>query len=372
MRPFAVGHLENMRIVIVGGSGNLGTALIRALRADGSPGDEVHVVARRRPDPSAEGADGTGGVHWHAADITRDPLEPVLSGADAVVHLAWLFQPTHSPDVTWKNNAVGTARLLAAARSSRVPVVVTASSIAAYSATRDYARVEEDWPTHGASTAAYCREKAYVERLLDWLEAAAPDTRVVRIRPAFVFQRSAASAQRRLFAGPLVPGALLRPSLVPVLPVPRRLRLQAIHADDVASALASVLRREVTGAFNLAADDVLTAEALAALCDARLLPVPVRLVRGALSAGWRAHAVPAPPELFDALMALPTLDTGRAKTLLGWSPRVSAADAIGELVAGVREGAGGSTPPLDADLGGRGRAAEFATGVGSRADPTDS
>ena len=360
-----------MRIVIIGGSGNLGTALIRALTGPESAGHEVRVVARRRPDPSAEGVDGSGGagVHWHAADITRDPLEPVLTGADAVVHLAWLFQPTHSPDVTWQNNAVGTARVLAAARSSRVPVVVTASSIAAYSATRGYATVDESWPTHGASTAAYCREKAYVERLLDWLEAAAPDTRVVRIRPAFVFQRSAASAQRRLFAGPLVPGALLRPSLVPVLPIPRSLQLQAIHADDVAAAVVSVLQRDVTGAFNLAADDVLTAEALAQLCEARLMPVPVRLVRGALSAGWRAHAVPAPPELFDALMSLPTLDTGRAKTLLGWSPRVNAADAIGELVAGMREGAGGATPPLDADLGGRGRAAEFATGVGSRADP---
>ncbi len=40
-----------------------------------------------------------------AADMATDALEPHLQGADAIVHLPWLFQPTHRPTVTWRVNA---------------------------------------------------------------------------------------------------------------------------------------------------------------------------------------------------------------------------------------------------------------------------
>jgi hypothetical protein len=33
--------------------------------------------------------------------MTSDDLVPHFRGADAVVHLAWLFQPTHDPATTW-------------------------------------------------------------------------------------------------------------------------------------------------------------------------------------------------------------------------------------------------------------------------------
>ena len=46
-----------------------------------------------------------------------------------------------------------------------------------------------------------------------------PAVRVVRIRP-LVFKREAGSEIRRYFAGPFLPGFLLRPSLIPVVPSP--------------------------------------------------------------------------------------------------------------------------------------------------------
>ena len=47
--------------------------------------------------------------------------------------------------------------------------------------------------------------------------------RVVRLRPAFIFQRRSASEQRRIFAGPFVPNWIARPGALPVLPLPRTL-----------------------------------------------------------------------------------------------------------------------------------------------------
>jgi UDP-glucose 4-epimerase len=351
-----------MRIVIIGGTGNIGTALVRALGDD----HEVHVVARRLPPPGADPFEGRAQVH--ARDIARDDLS-LVSGADVVVHLAWLFQPSHQPNVTWESNVLGTVRVLEQLRSSGAGSLVVASSIAAYSPVDGHAVVDETHPTHGSSAAAYCREKAYVERLLDVFERDTPEVKVARIRPAFVFQRASAAQQRRLFAGPLVPGSLLRPAFVPVLPVPSGLRLQTVLADDVGELVRLIVEASASGPFNVAADDVLDGDDLAGLFHARRVPVPAQVVRGAVSAAWHARLAPAPPDLFDALLRLPTLSTQRAKTELGWTPTASAQEALATMLAGMRQDAGGESPPLRSDAGGRARWREVASGAGSREQP---
>ena len=90
--------------------------------------------------------------------------------------------------------------------------------------------------THSPPPAAYGREKAYVERVLDAVELRYPEVRVVRMRPGFVFQFAAGTSQRRIFAGPFVPNLVARPGRLPFLPVPSGLRFQALHTHDVADA----------------------------------------------------------------------------------------------------------------------------------------
>src|SRR5699024_8032552 len=102
-------------------------------------------------------------------------------------------------------------------------------------------------------------------------ELRAPQVRVVRMRPAFVFQPAASHEQRRLFAGPLLPAGALR--ALPVIPDLPGLALQAIHATDVAAAFRSAVVGDVRGAFNLAADPVLDARQLAELLGARVMPL---------------------------------------------------------------------------------------------------
>lgn len=352
-----------MRVVVLGASGNVGTAVLAALSADPEV-EEIRAVARRIPDPP------TPGVDWVRADIRRDDLTPVFSGADAVLHLAWMIQPTHTPLDTWRGNVVGTTRVLRAVAEASVPALIYTSSVGAYSPRTDLRPVAEDWPTHARPTAAYTREKAYVERLLDTFEWEHPGCRVVRLRPAFVFQRAAAAEQRRLFLGPLFPNRLLRPGAIPVLPLPSGLVLQAVHADDVAAAARAALAREVAGAFNLAAEPVIDADRLGELFGARPVPVPPAAVRAAVAAAFRLRLAPATPELFAAFLNLPVMDSGRAATELRWRPRHSALEALGELVDGLRDGAGGATPPLAVDAGGRGRWRELVSGVGGF-DPVD-
>jgi UDP-glucose 4-epimerase len=344
-----------MRVVVLGATGNVGTEVMRAL-ADEPRVTSVVGAARRIPDwrvPKAE---------WVAADVADADLEALFQGADAVVHLAWLFQPSRRPLVTWRANVEGSANVFRAAAAARVPLLVYASSVGAYSPGPKDRAVDESWPTHGWPQAAYTREKAYVERLLDVFEIENPECRVVRMRPAFTFKRESASQQRRLFAGPFLPGRLARTKVVPDLP---GLRLQAVHAADVADAYRRALTLPVRGPFNLAADPVLDPPELAKLLGATLVPVPAGPVRAGLAVAWALRLVPVPAQLFDAVLHMPVMDISRARAELDWSPRHSSTEAVEEFLTGLREGAGTATAPLAPDSI-AGRIREAASGIGKR------
>ncbi|SEM96796.1 NAD-dependent epimerase/dehydratase family protein [Nonomuraea pusilla] len=347
-----------MRVVVVGATGNVGTSLVRALATDDDVTSVVG-VARRRPGWRVDRTE------WRQADVARDELTPIFDGADAVVHLAWLFQPTRDATVTWRTNVIGSMRVFRAAAEAGVPTLVHASSVGAYSPGPKDTPVDESWPTHGYPGAAYGREKAYVERVLDVFEHDHPGVRVVRMRPGFIFKRQAATEQRRLFGGPLLPRRLVKAGRVPFVPDIPGLRLQALHADDAAHAYRLALTRPVRGAFNIAAEPVLGASDLAELLGARTVPVSAGLARAAVAAGWHLRLLPAAPGLLELALALPVMKVERAREVLGWTPAYSAKDAIRELFEGLHDGDGMDTPPLAPDAGPVARVREFASGVGA-------
>ncbi|MGP3971250.1 NAD-dependent epimerase/dehydratase family protein [Streptomyces sp. 6N223] len=351
-----------MRVVIVGATGNVGNALVRSLAGD----EQVSAVlglARRVPDWPVEK------TSWGRVDLRDADAEAQLTrhfqGADAVVHLAWLLQPSRDPVTTWRANVLGTERLLRAVAAAGVPALVCASSVAAYAPGPKDRAVDESWPTHGWPAAAYSREKAYVERLLDVFSLEHPEVRVVRMRPGFIFSRESAAEQRRLFLGPLLFGPMVRPDLSPVVPSIAGLRFQVLRASDAAEAYRLAVTGEARGAFNLAAEPVVDAAVLGRFFHARTLRLPRPLVRGAMAAAWRTRLAPAPPQLFDTLVRLPVMDCSRAADELGWSPRHTAEEALSDLLYGLRHRTGMETPPLTPRLP-HGRRDEFATGVGKR------
>ncbi|WP_328808057.1 NAD-dependent epimerase/dehydratase family protein [Nonomuraea antri] len=344
---------------MVGATGNVGTSVVRALTAD-SGVTSIVGVARRLPGWHADRTE------WRQADVATGDLSQIFEGADAVVHLAWLFQPTRDPATTWRANVLGSMRVFRAVAEAGVPALVHASSVGAYSPGPKDRPVDETWPTHGWPGAAYGREKAYVERVLDVFENDHPGIRVVRMRPAFIFKREAATEQRRLFGGPLVPRRLIRPGRVPFVPDIPGLRLQALHADDAGEAYRLAVTRPVSGAFNLAAEPVLDPADLAAMLQTRTLAVPAGLARAVVAAGWRLRLVPATPGLLELALRIPIMKTDRAHEVLGWTPRYSARQAVQEMFEGLNEGAGMETAPLAPDSGPAGRIREMASGMGGR------
>ena len=340
------------RIAVVGGTGNIGTALLRELALH--PETEVVGVSRRAPADLPPYDTAT----WHQIDVgepgAEQPLELAFREVSAVVNLSWQIQPSHDRARQRATNVAGARRVAQAAARAGARCLVQLSSIGAYSPGSKRIRVGEDWPTGGVRSSSYSRDKADVEHLLDVLEAGHPDLAVVRVRPALVLQRGAGSEITRYFLGPLVPRALLRlvrDRRLPVLPLPRRFQLQFVHADDVAAALALVLDANLTGGgfrggLNLAAEPPLGPAALAELFGARHLPVPEPLLRAAAAVTWRLRLQPTAPGWVDLALATPLLDTTRARRELGWLPTRDAPDTLTDLLGGMADGAGEASPPL--------------------------
>ncbi|HEX4307554.1 MAG TPA: NAD-dependent epimerase/dehydratase family protein [Solirubrobacterales bacterium] len=348
-----------MRVVVTGATGNVGTSVLAALEREPKV-TEIVGLARRVP----EGLD-LPKVSWRQADVTSTALAPIFAAADAVVHLAWAIQPSHDEPAMERVNVLGSQRVFGAAAEAGVATLVYASSVGAYSSGPKDERVGEDWATDGIDTSAYSRHKSQVERLLDDFSTGSR-MRVVRLRPGLIFKAAAAAEIRRFFLGPLLPNLLVRPRLIPFVPDVDGLRFQAVHADDVGDAYRRAVVGTVEGAFNIAAEPTIGPPELASLLRARRLPVPPKILRGAAGLTWRTHLQPADPGWIDLALGVPLMDVSRAREELGWQPRISSLEALAELLAGIRRGSGGKTPPLDPRAGGTLRAGEFATGVGER------
>ena len=321
-----------MRIVVTGASGNVGTALLRRLAAAGP--HSILGIARRVPDRSSAPYDA---ATWRSVDLTdRDAateLTSAFTGADAVVHLAWGFQPSHDLGYLEELGVGGTRRVLEAVAAAGVPHLVHMSSVGAYSPKHDDQPVDESWPTGGVPSSPYSTHKAAAERLLDAHEQAHPDRVVTRTRPGIVGQRRAGSALLRYAVPGIVPAAVI--AHLPLLPLDRRLVIPVVHADDVADALARAVEQRVGGAFNLAAEPAVTTAAIAGALGARMVHVPAPVLRVALTAAWKARVEQLDPGWLDLGFAVPLIDSSRAERELGWWPQHDALSVLAETVAGM-------------------------------------
>jgi UDP-glucose 4-epimerase len=330
-------HDGRLRVVVTGATGNVGASVIEALAARDEVG-EIVGLARCQP---ASPIDKTS---WVRGDVVSSELEPIFAGADAVIHLAWAIEPSHDLRTLERINVDGSRRVFEAAAAAGVEKLIYASSAGAYSPGPKGHLVSEDWPLGGTETSFYSRHKAMVEEELDQFELRAPETKVVRLRPALIFKGEAATEIRRLFAGPFLPGFLLHRGLLPAVPRISGLCLQAVHSADVGRAYALAVVLNVRGPFNLAADPPLGSAELAATLSAGTFPLPFAVARRLAELSWRLRLQPTSPGWLDMAKNVPLISSERATRELGWEPEVTAIEAVAELLGKIGH-EGDKAPP---------------------------
>jgi UDP-glucose 4-epimerase len=348
MAQLSPGHLAGRTVAVTGASGNLGTALLRRLTARSAGVAEVRGLARRQP-PGIAPYDR---VRWFSADLGEPGSEEVLAefldGVDAVIHLAWALQPGRRPDDLRRVNVEGTRRVVRAAAAAGVQHVVHMSSLGAYAPGAVGQKVSEDWPTTGIPSAQYSRDKSEAERVVR--EVASRHGLVLTVvRPTLVLQPEAGSEIGRYFLGPwlfgaarLLPGAVARLFPLPLPPV----AVSFVHADDVADALERMLDRRAPGPFNLAAEPLMDADAIARALGTVRVPVPALAVRAALQVAFAAHLVPTEPGWVDIGTRAPALNSDRARRLLDWAPFHRGDEVLAQFLAALGRGDGAPGPLL--------------------------
>jgi UDP-glucose 4-epimerase len=129
--------------------------------------------------------------------------------------------------------------------------------------------------------------------------------------------------------------AKLAPILKPVVPDPGY-PLQLVHHDDVAEAIALAATAPAPpGAYNIAADGVVTVSDVVKALGGRPVRVPAVAASAASAAISKVPFVPSMLEWLHVARTSVVMDTGKARSLLGWRPVHSAAETLAELAAVV-------------------------------------
>jgi uncharacterized protein (TIGR01777 family) len=305
-----------MKVIIAGGSGLLGTALVAALSDER---DEIVVLTRRAGTAPATGARsrpaGVKDVQW-TPDGGTAAWTSALEGADAVVNLAGESIGAGRWSAARKQQIVdsrvqATRSLVAAiaSLSTPPPVFISGSAVGYYGPCGDEVVTEES-PAGTDFLAHVCRSwEAEAER------AASSRVRVVRIRTGLVLDRRGGALPRMLLpfrlgaGGPLGSGRQFCPW---------------IHIDDwVRLVRWAIVTPALSGPVNVTSPDPVPNKEFArslgrAMHRPSLLPTPafaLRLMLGEMADGLLLsgqRAVPAKASGAGFAFRLPRLDEALA------------------------------------------------------------
>ena len=258
-------------VVVTGGSGKAGRAVIRELLAHGYA--VMNVDLAPPPEPlchffKADLADAGQAVDAiRRAAGTIDRRRTPLGEADAVIHLAGIPAPSLAPDaVTFENNLMSTYNVFSAATLFGLNRVVWASSETAFGLplTRsppEFAPVTEEHPL--SPETGYALAKVLCERMAREMHRWNPGTRFVGLRISNIFEPADYAAIPSFWADPAI----------------RQWNLWSwVDSRDVAQACRLALEADVAGAdeFIVAAADTLMEQPSRELMAQCFAEVPLR------------------------------------------------------------------------------------------------
>jgi len=327
-----------LSVAVTGPTGEIGKAFIRALERSPAVG-EIRGMARSPFDPADFG--------WSRTDYVRgDILDPhgvqaFIAGADVVVHLAFIIFGGHED--SREINLEGSRNVFEATVASGAERLVYTSSVSAYGFHPDNPQpLTEEVPARGSEGFYYSAQKAELEdALAGVLEGSAVAPYV--FRPSIVGGPESPALVANMpyvRASDALPSVLSRalgalPTPSPVLP-DFGIRLQLVHADDVATALcAAVEGRGEPGAYNLAASGSLSMADVAEELGWRSVRLPKSAIDATAEVIDRLPFTPARAEWIHALRVPVVMDTAKARRELGWRPEHDALETLRETVAGA-------------------------------------
>jgi nucleoside-diphosphate-sugar epimerase len=308
-----------MRWAISGGAGFLGLHLARRLLADGHEVRTLDVVPLDDPDLEGSVKELRGDVRDHA-DTAR-----LVEGADVLVHAAAALPIQASRGAIRSVNVDGTATIFAAALEAGVRRAILISSTAVYGVPKVHP-ISEEAPLVGVGH--YGESKIEAERVAQ--DFGRRGLGVVILRPKTFL------GPERLGVFEILFDWIQEGRRIPILGNGSN-RYQLLAVEDLVEATLAAAGRDVAGeTFNVGATEFGTVRSdLQALIDharsgSRLRPVPARPAELVLRVLELARLSPLAEWHYRTAHRDSYVDVSKAQRMLGFSPRLSNAQALCE------------------------------------------
>jgi len=174
------------RVLITGCSGYLAQKLIAACREN--PQIEwLGGLDVRAPKDTA-------GWHFFQMDVRSREIATLLQEhrIDTLAHLAWVFNPTHQPEMEYEVDVVGSRNVFQAAATARTPYVIYLSSTTAYGPHADNPPIfDESYPRRGHPGYLYAKYKAEVDHIALEFREKHPEIRMFILRACIAWTKHA-------------------------------------------------------------------------------------------------------------------------------------------------------------------------------------
>jgi len=301
---------EKINVLITGAGGYLGSEAIKIISKDPAFGNVVGTDIRPRPEHFKD-IDFT----YIEADIRDKKMADTFKeySIDVVVHLASIVTPPKgmSRDFVYSVDVDGTKNILDCCLEAGVKKILVTTSGASYGYYKDNPEwlVETD-EIRGNYEFSYSHHKKLIEFMLKDYREKHPELKQLIFRPGTILGDTTKNQITDIFEKKFVMG--VKGSKTPFV---------FIWDRDLVNCLIKGMKEDKTGIYNMAGDGAVNLKDIAKILKKKFIPIPVPILRGALTVLHKTGLTQYGPEQLDFLRYRPVLLNTKLKEEFGYTPQ---------------------------------------------------
>lgn len=258
-------------------------------------------------------------VEFFREDVRSPRLAEIVSGVDALFHLAFIVGEIRDKAKTHDINVNGSRNVFKACISNGIPKVIYTSSMTAYGAHPENPPVlNEDCPLHPNEDSYYNLEKIEVERLARECFKDHPEICLTILRVA-------------LAVGPRMDNMFSEVwTRFPITFLVRGsdAQIQCIHEKDLAEALYTSCLLNLSGVFNVGANDSVPLRWCLKKLGVSAIELPEKILKPIVGLGFRLNLFPAGRGWVSLSAHKIFGDCTKFKMASGWCPQFTSKEAF--------------------------------------------